>query len=67
MSGQLTILNAPGSLRKVFSFQVSATQTGFFTATGSAAWDQTTAINAIRFFFTGNMLSGTIRLYGLAK
>lgn len=39
-----------------------------FNIDGMGLWNLTTAVNALRFFFSsGNIASGVIRVYGLAK
>lgn len=40
----------------------------FYNVTGAGAWNATTAVNAVQFkFSSGNIASGTIRCYGIAK
>lgn len=62
---------APGntSSRKASTFHVAASQSGaFYAGFGSSTWNLTTAVNAFQFFFaSGNIASGTIRCYGIAK
>lgn len=61
------------SLNKSVEFQISAPLKSGATvrrymSNGSGFWATTTAVNAIRFLFSsGNIASGTIRVYGLAK
>lgn len=68
VNGQIDMMN-PGSasVRKAITFHVTApTTSAFATFAGSGVWTGTTAVNAVRFLFSsGNIASGTIRIYGL--
>ncbi len=70
VNGTFNMFN-PGSasIRKGFTYHVVASQSSpVYTGTGFGLWDVDTAVNAVRFFFSaGNIASGTIRLYGVAK
>lgn len=70
ISGQINLYN-PGSAasRKNTTFQVAANQVGAtFSGVGSGVGGSATAVNAFQFFFSsGNIASGTIRCYGIAK
>lgn len=62
-------LNA--SLKKTMTFNLSSVLQAVarrYWISGSGFWGTTTAVNAVRFMYaSGNITSGTIRVYGLAK
>jgi hypothetical protein len=68
ISGDIDVTN-PGSasLRKSITFNITMpASASFIRFAGSAVWTGTTAVNAVRFLFSsGNVASGTIRMYGL--
>lgn len=71
ISGQFNIFG-PGisTARKNNTWHVAISQqaSNFYTGTGAGTWITSTAINAFRFVFSsGNVASGNIRCYGIAK
>jgi hypothetical protein len=71
-NGRLTLrdpLNT--SLKKTMDFQLQAplqTVARRYMIIGSGFWDTTTAVNAAQFLFSsGNIASGTIRMYGISN
>jgi hypothetical protein len=68
--GSIRMFN-PGStvIRTQFMLALCASRTADAAfGSGMALWNLATAVNALRFFFsTGNIASGTIRIYGIAK
>lgn len=66
ISGDLTIPNPiQATLRHTFLYDLAAAQTAAFCRiTGAAIWTPTTAVNAIRFYYSsGNIASGVVRVY----
>jgi len=72
LSGSVRLYN-PGAtaLNKVLTYQTMAyvgAVTAFVMDTGGGAYKSNTAVTALRFYFSaGNITSGTIRAYGIAK
>jgi hypothetical protein len=71
-SGRLHLPNPlNASANKVLSLDLIQWNSGDsnpFKYYGGGSWGTTTAVNAVKFLFdAGNIASGTIRLYGLAK
>ena len=68
VSGDMTIYGPGSGLRKSMIFNLSASQaSGLHRVSGSGVWT-TSAWNAFQFFYSsGNIASGTVRVYGLAK
>lgn len=71
-SGSLTLFNpglATGARYVEFSSGFRFTDTNYYHIHGSGTWvNSTTAANAVRFLSSsGNIASGTIRCYGIAK
>lgn len=70
-SGKMKLYNpASASLYKQVDFHTacSASDNHFYTGLGAGRYKNTTAVNAIRFLMsTGNIASGVIRMYGIAK
>jgi hypothetical protein len=71
MNGKANLYN-PGStsLYKmlVYQFGIPSGTTELYNVVGSGRYRSTTAVNAFRFYFSsGNIASGTIRVYGVVK
>ncbi len=59
--------NASGRKTAMFDFQLNQAGDAFRTS-GQGAWLVNTAVNAFQFLFSsGNIASGTVRCYGIAK
>jgi hypothetical protein len=69
VNGQIRLYNPGGAKRKMMKLDVTASQASFaFGANGFGLWANTTAYNAVRLLFaSGNVSSGTARLYGVVK
>ena len=70
LSGQLHLWNPrSASIRKTFTHHIMYPRSAeLINFSGGCIWNDTTAVNAFRFLFSsGNIASGIIRLYGIAK
>jgi hypothetical protein len=70
VTGTVRISAPASSAYKRFHFDVDVYSSGGLLegATQGGAWHSATAVNAFQFYFSsGNIASGTIRCYGLAK
>lgn len=70
VSGEVRLFNPlSAAIRKHATVHVLGSRAAdVAVATGIIVWNTITAVNAIRFLFaSGNITSGTIRLYGVAK
>jgi hypothetical protein len=71
ITAQVTLYNSSDVVWRQFLFQVQGIGTGgngYYAHQGGAIWKNTSQANAITFLVdSGNIASGTIRLYGIAK
>ncbi len=70
VSGSIKAFAPQGTIFKMFTYQSEAfsSDNNFYSNIGAGVYIQTTALTGFRFFFaSGNITSGTIRCYGIAK
>lgn len=70
VNGSIKLYNPGGSIFKAVVGQLSALKNdgNFYTHSVAGRYRSTTAVNAFQFYFSsGNIASGTIRVYGLTK
>jgi hypothetical protein len=68
-NGQINLMNPGGSAFKFIEGKLQSVAAGsLYQWANSGSWGGTSALTGVRFFFSsGNIASGTIRVYGLAK
>jgi hypothetical protein len=71
ITAQVTLFNSSAAVWRQFLYQTSGIgsgNSGYYTQQGGAIWKNTSQANAIQFLLSsGNIASGTIRVYGIAK
>lgn len=70
ISGEATLFTYPGTFTKIAAgpFAYIAGSGGYLSSMTTGIYNATTAITQIRFLFSsGNIASGTIRVYGISK
>lgn len=69
LSGTIHLFGPGSGVRKSLTIDMSASQVAaVYRGTGIGLWSNTAAYNGVRFLFSsGNIASGTARVYGVAK